>query len=396
MQTDIDVLLVEDNFLDAQMVEAIVGSSNLERPKLHHVERFEEALDMLKHKNYDLVLLDLHLPDGEGIDLIKQLRRQTPRTPVVVITGIQDDRVAAAALREGAQDYVIKSDTFSPARLSRMGHTDLGNWLVRRIRHAIKRANSAAQIEQELSSTSNAVADKGTWEWDLIENRAYFSPRWQSMLGTQSDPIGHNPEDWLSRIHPEDRSRFDRALQQHLEHKTAQFYCEHRVLHADRSYIWVLTKGVATWDSDGKSRQIVGSQIDITVRKAREQVSYQKREFAQTVLHSVGAGLLAIQAKLYIQAGCYEEAEPLLQNALSLRQSLLGEDHPDVAISLYNLASLYDNQFRFKEAEKLFKASLLLFQKTLGPEHPHTHQVQVKVNMICRLNQAMKNINNNE
>ncbi|MEL6554949.1 MAG: tetratricopeptide repeat protein [Cyanobacteria bacterium J06621_11] len=396
MHTDIDVLLVEDNFSDAQMVEAIVGSSNLERPKLHHVGRFKEALVMLRKKDYDLVLLDLHLPDGQGIDLIKQLRQQTPKVPVVVITGVQDEEIAAAALREGAQDYVIKSDTFSPARLSRMGHTDLGNWLVRRIRHAIKRAELSTKVEEQNSSMPVRSVDQGTWEWDLAENLVYFSPRWQSMMGTQNQPIGNNPNDWLSRIHPEDRSRFDQTLQQYLDQQTSQFYCEHRIQHADRDYIWVLTKGVAVWNKTNVAFQIRGSQTDITVRKAQEQVSYQKREFAQTVLHSVGAGLLAVQATLHIQAGRYEEAEPFLQNALALRKSLLGKDHPDVAISLYNLAALYDNQFRFKEAESLFKQSLSLFKKTLGVEHPQTQQVQIKVNMICRLNQAMKVIKNHE
>ena len=400
MHTNIDVLLVEDNFSDAQMVEAIVGSSNLEQPKLHHVGRFQEALVMLKEKNYDLILLDLHLPDGEGIDLIKQLRQQIPQTPVVVITGLQDDTIAAAALKEGAQDYVAKSETFSPDRLSKMGHTDLGNWLVKRLREAIRRAEFDASYTvtsaKQNASTPQISADQGSWEWDLQENKVYFSPRWQSVLGTQHMPIGNDPEDWLCRIHPEDRPRFDQALHQYLTQKSPQFYCEHRIRHADRSYIWVLTKGTAIRDENGGAHQIVGSQTDITIRKAQEQVAFQKRELAQTVLQSVGAGLLAIQATIHIQAGRYEEAEPLLQGALALRQSLLGEDHPDVAVSLYNLAALYDNQFRFKEAETLFKKSFSLFKKTLGPEHPHTQQVQIKVNMICRLNQAMKTINNHE
>ncbi|MEL7334477.1 MAG: hybrid sensor histidine kinase/response regulator, partial [Cyanobacteria bacterium J06560_2] len=65
MSNNIEVLLIEDSFSDAKIIETIVSSSNLERPKLHHVERFQEGLVMLQSNSYDLVLLDLHLPDGE-------------------------------------------------------------------------------------------------------------------------------------------------------------------------------------------------------------------------------------------------------------------------------------------------------------------------------------------
>jgi len=96
-----------------------------------------------------------------------------------------------------------------------------------------------------------------------------------------------------------------------------------------------------------------------------------------------------MQAMLHIYEDCYDEAEPLLQGTLEMRKAILGDDHLDVAASLYNLASLYDNQFRFREAEALFKESLDIFQKTLGVEHPHTKRVSIKVTMICRLNQTI-------
>ena len=102
-----------------------------------------------------LVLLDLHLPDGEGINLIRQIRQHDPETPVVVLTGNQDDNLAVEAIKEGAQDYVLKSDTFSPTKLSQMGHTDLGNWLVRRIQYAVKRADLAKQFAKQKQMESS-------------------------------------------------------------------------------------------------------------------------------------------------------------------------------------------------------------------------------------------------
>ena len=77
-------------------------------------------------------------------------------------------------------------------------------------------------------------------------------------------------------------------------------------------------------------------------------------------------------ALLYYSQGKYKEAEPLYQQALALRQKLLGDDHPDVAQSLNNLAGLYDSQGKYNEAEPLYQQALNIFEQRLGVDHPHT------------------------
>jgi tetratricopeptide (TPR) repeat protein len=77
-------------------------------------------------------------------------------------------------------------------------------------------------------------------------------------------------------------------------------------------------------------------------------------------------------ASLYYSQGKYKEAEPLYQQALALRQKLLGDDHPDVAESLNNLAGLYESQGKYKEAEPLYQQALNIFEQRLGVDHPHT------------------------
>jgi tetratricopeptide (TPR) repeat protein len=77
-------------------------------------------------------------------------------------------------------------------------------------------------------------------------------------------------------------------------------------------------------------------------------------------------------ALLYYFQGKYKEAEPLYQQALALRQKLLGDDHPDVATSLNNLALLYYSQGKYKEAEPLYQQALNIFEQRLGIDHPHT------------------------
>ncbi len=395
MDTGLEVLLIEDSCADAEIVETIISLSDMRKPTLSHATRFGEALMMLAQQSYDLILLDLHLPDGEGLDLIKQLKQQVPETPIAVITGLQDEAVAVSAILEGAQDYFTKSDTFSPSQLSQLGPAQVGNLLVRRIQCAVKRAALTKKLEPKLDqyALNGEEPDEGIWDWDLKNNRIYFSSRWQSLLCVHNTPLGSDFSEWTARIHFEDRDRFERSLQTYLDHRQHQhqhqFYCEYRIQHVEGHYIWVLAKGNAMWDQFGVAYRMVGSQTDITARKSAETAAYQRQELASTVLYTVGAGLLSTQAMLHMHEDRYEEAEPLLEGTLVMRKSLLGSGHLEVATNLYNLASLYDNQFRFQEAEALFRESLAIFKKVLGSDHPHTHRVNVKVTMICRLNQTI-------
>ena len=77
----------------------------------------------------------------------------------------------------------------------------------------------------------------------------------------------------------------------------------------------------------------------------------------------------------YNNQGRYSEAEPLYQQALELRKKLLGEEHPDVATSLNNLAGLYNNQGRNSEAEPLYQEAIIIATKTLGENHPNTKTI---------------------
>jgi tetratricopeptide (TPR) repeat protein len=80
-------------------------------------------------------------------------------------------------------------------------------------------------------------------------------------------------------------------------------------------------------------------------------------------------------AGLYRSQGKYEEAEPLYRSALEKRKRLLGEEHPDIAISQWNLGVLYQSQGRYSEAEALYHQALIIAQSKLGSNHPTTQGI---------------------
>ena len=118
-------------------------------------------------------------------------------------------------------------------------------------------------------------ANDGLWDWDLRADTIYFSERWKSMLGCQDEEIGNSPDEWLGRVHPDDREQLEVDLKQHLDNEDGRFECEHRIAHRDGEYRWVLARGLAVRDAAGAPYRISGSLTDITDRKRAEERSLQ-------------------------------------------------------------------------------------------------------------------------
>ncbi len=125
-ESRIKVLLVEDNPGDARLVQESLAESETPQFELTHVERLSEARKRLASEQFDVVLLDLMLPDKPRMGSLIEIHDQAKRVPIVVLTGMDDELMADWTLEEGAQDYLVKGKVDSDS-------------LVRCIRRAIQR-----------------------------------------------------------------------------------------------------------------------------------------------------------------------------------------------------------------------------------------------------------------
>ena len=168
----IRLLLVEDDRSQAALFRRHLERAEDAEIKVTHVDRLSSALDLLRSREYDIVLFDLALPDATGLQGIKALRREVPTAPVVVLTGSGDPWLALAALKLGAQDFLVKGQMESRA-------------LVRAVVYAVTRhrtlegaRDSEANLRSVLENASDGLV--------IVDNRGtvvYASPSARRMVG---------------------------------------------------------------------------------------------------------------------------------------------------------------------------------------------------------------------
>ena len=106
----VEVLYVEDNPADADAVRQMLRGEDHGRFALRCVQRLEEAIELLQGKTFEVVLLDLSLPDSNGLEAFTTLHDRHPSQPIVILTGLDDESLSFAAFRQGAQDYLVKGE----------------------------------------------------------------------------------------------------------------------------------------------------------------------------------------------------------------------------------------------------------------------------------------------
>lgn len=241
----------------------------------------EQAIAAYTQFHPDIVLLDALMPAIDGFACCEQLQKLSGeyRTPVLMITGLEDEESVDRAFEVGATDYITKPLHWAVLR-QRVRRLLQQSQLHKQLKQSnqelqarineLKIAQQALQESQERYALVAQSAQDGLWDWSLKTNEIYFSPRWKAMLGKDDNEIGNSLAEWFNRVHPEDMDQFKGELSAHLAGLTSHFENEHRLLHQDGEYRWMLCRGLAVRDEDGKPLRIAGSQTDITLNKVNE------------------------------------------------------------------------------------------------------------------------------
>jgi len=250
------ILLVEDDEDDFVLTRDLLADCRRTTFALDWVTSFEDARASIDRKDHDLYLIDYRLGEHDGLELLRHARASGIAAPLILLTGQGDGDVDLAAMTEGAADYLVKGRIDAPL-------------LERSIRYALEQSRTlrALRESEERYALSARGANDGLWVWDLGVREVYYSTRWKSMLGYGEDEIGKSPDEWLSRVHPDDVELLESAIEVHVLGVSPHFENEHRMRCADGTYRWMLSRGLAVLDENGTATRIAGSQTDVTERR---------------------------------------------------------------------------------------------------------------------------------
>jgi PAS domain S-box-containing protein len=203
-------------------------------------------------------------------------------------------------------------------------------------------------------------ANDGLLDWKIASGEVYFSPRWKEMLGYTEAEIPPRFEEWVKRIHPGDRSYVLAMLQHHLDGDTSLYSLEHRLLHKDGSYRWILARGASLRDANGKAYRLAGWHTDITESKQaaeerlEEHVENRTQELSLLlkVSHAVTSTLelkpllntILAQLKIVVE---YTGAALLIMQ--EDRPTLLNYQGPLSSPQVERLLKLFDQSPTYKE-----------------------------------------------
>lgn len=204
-ETFIKALLIEDSLVYAQLVLEMVKDARGVAIGIEHSFRLSAGLERLRQEEFDIILLDLTLPDSFGIETLKRTRAEAGNMPIVIMTSLDDEEFTLQALQMGAQDYLVK------------GEFDT-NLLVRSMRYAIERKRSEVALresEQLLSiifrEIPSLIAITTLKEGLYIDVNEAF----EKAIGySREELIAHTSSELKFFVNPADREQMIKKIQQ--------------------------------------------------------------------------------------------------------------------------------------------------------------------------------------
>jgi two-component system phosphate regulon sensor histidine kinase PhoR len=254
--TPFKILLIEDNPADARLLREMLVEIRDAPFELEWVERLSAGLERLTKGDVDAVLLDLSLPDSQGLETFLRVQAQAPHVPITVLSGLDDAALALQAVREGAQDYLVK------------GKID-GNLLVRAIRYAIERKRIEEALRESLQFSSSLL---GNSPHPIIvinpdTSIRYVNPALERLTGFSAAELIDRkaPYPWWPEEIREQETRLLKGLMLQEVHKF-----ERRFQRKDGKLLWVEINAVPVVSS-GEFKYRLSNWVDITERKQVEE-----------------------------------------------------------------------------------------------------------------------------
>ncbi|MFH1372156.1 MAG: PAS domain S-box protein [Planctomycetota bacterium] len=276
MNGEIRVLQVDDDEIDIRLAKrALTKSTRSAKFTVESAGTLAEAIEHLRCRLYDIVLLDLGLPDSSGIETVQKVIQVNPNVPIVVLTGLEDEETGLKAIQSGAADYLVKG----PA---------MENSLVKTALYAIERKKAAEKLhesQQMLELVMKSIPQAVFWKdrkcvymgCNLIFAR-------HAGVSSTEEVVGKTDYDLCWR--KEEADNYRQCDMRVMETNTPEYHIIESQLQADDKQAWVETNKVPLHNSAGEVVGVLGTYEDITDRRQAERALQIAEERYRTIFEN--------------------------------------------------------------------------------------------------------------
>ncbi len=279
----LNILLVEDNPGDARLIKEMIGADSSPF-ELDTVNRLSLAIDRLKKNNYDIMLLDLGLPDSQGIETMQKVRSFGANLPIIIMTGLADENIGIQAVEQGAQDFLIKWEASEIV-------------LARSINYAIerKRADERLHASEQRLELAVVGADLGLWDWDIDASKVKYNERAADMVAADPAVLQMDSKSLAPIIHPDDLSGARQIVAAHLHGETPVIDIQCRVNGNSGQWRWVQINGkIVERDENGQPLRAAGIIKDVSELVLAQRALRQSEERYRDIVETAGEGIFAL------------------------------------------------------------------------------------------------------
>ncbi len=313
MEETVKILVVDDNEADRMAVRRAIKAADIE-VELSEVATCAEAIAALQQYEFNCVLLDYRLPDGDGLTLVQKVRSLGITVPLVVLTGQGDERTAVQVMKAGACDYLSKARV-SPENLSQILRQTIRT---NRAERAAALANEKLKESEERYRLVLEGANDGIWDWYCATDEVYCNDRLLEMIGVSRSEFSLSPAAFTELMHPEDLPRIRAVIAAHLT-RGEKCEVEFQMRHASGEYRYYIARGKAQRDRNGCPLRMSGVLSDITERKRLEEALRASESRFRRLAESNIIGIILID----VSGNTIEANDAYLEIVGYTRQDLL-------------------------------------------------------------------------
>lgn len=355
------VLLVEDSRIDAEVFTRLLEAVRAPSFRIERATQLSNAVELLANDTFDVVLLDLMMPDCNGLEGLERLALDWPDLPIIVLTGVTDEDVALEALRSGAEDYLIKDEAIS------------GALLVRSIRYGVERKRAELEIrrlntelEERVARRTAQLRESEERYRNVVEGQTELIVRWlpngthtfvndaycRYFDRTRDDLIG---QPWLPWITNEDEWHALKIRIDSISVENPVTRGEHKGNGPDGELRWQRWTERGIFDAEGKLLELQSVGQDITEQKLTEgalrraerlaSIGTMAAGIAHEINNPIAAALNAAEAAMRFKDD--PEAKHLLERCLD-----------NVVRSAHRCRLIVENVLKFARQESTARSAM--------------------------------------